>query len=135
MGDKIVIRQALHSGGCGKVIPDVITRDTPSKLINNDVCNVVTPSSQKVLQDVEVPDNSHDLENTFMNTTDEYIINIQYLSCNNAKILIDQQSDETLNNVIMIWCHLRSYMTMVYMLLSKEWFSYEKTSPTGSQTR
>ena len=29
----------------GKVIPNVITCDTPSKLINNDVCNVVTRSS------------------------------------------------------------------------------------------
>ena len=80
----------------GKVVPDVITSDTPSKLINNDVCNVVTRSSHKVLRDVEVPDNSHDLENTFMNTTDEDIINIQHLSCNKAKIIIDQQSDETL---------------------------------------
>ena len=62
----------------GKVVPDVITSDTPSKLINNDVCNVVTLSSHKVLQDVEVPDNSHDLENTFMNTTDEDIINIHH---------------------------------------------------------
>ena len=80
----------------GKVVPDVITSDTPSKLINNDVCNVVTRSSHKVLQEVEVPDNSQDLENTFMNTTDEDIINIQHLSCNKAKIIIDQQSDETL---------------------------------------
>ena len=79
----------------GKVIPDVITRDTPSKLINKDVCNVVTRSSHKVLQDVEVPDNSHDLENTFMNTTDEDIINMQHLSCNKAKIILDQQNDET----------------------------------------
>ena len=31
-----------------------------------------------------------------MNTTDEDIINIQHLSCNKAKIIIDQQSDETL---------------------------------------
>ena len=80
----------------GKVVPDVITSDTPSKLINNDVCNVVTRSSHKVLQDVKVPYNSHDLENTFINTTDEDIINIQHLSCNKAKIIIDQQSDETL---------------------------------------
>ena len=80
----------------GKVVPDVITSDTPSKLINNDVCNVVTRSSHKVLQDVKVPDNSHDLENTFMNTTDEDIINIQHLSCNKAKIIIDQQTDDTL---------------------------------------
>ena len=80
----------------GKVVPDVITSDTPSKLINNDVCNVVTRSSHKVLRDVEVLDNSHDLENTFMNTTDEDIIKIQHLSCNKAKIIIDQQSDDTL---------------------------------------
>ena len=57
---------------------------------------MVTRSSHKVLQDIEVPDNSHDLENTFMNTTDEDIINIKHLSCNKAKIIIDQQSDETL---------------------------------------
>ena len=78
----------------GKVEPDVITSDTPSKLINNDVCNVVTRSSHKVLQDVEVPDNSHDLENTFMNTTDEYIINIQHLSCNKAKIIIEPSNSD-----------------------------------------
>ena len=40
----------------GKVVPDVITSDTPSKLINNDVCNVVTRSSHKVLRDVEIGD-------------------------------------------------------------------------------
>ena len=69
----------------GKVVPDVITSDTPSKLINNDVCNVVTRSSHKVLQDVEVPYNSHDLENTFMYTTDEDIINIQHLIMQQSK--------------------------------------------------
>ena len=63
----------------GKVTPDVITCDTPSKLINNDVCNVVTRSSHKALQNVVVPYNSHDQENTFMNTTDQDIINTQHL--------------------------------------------------------
>ena len=31
----------------GIVVTDVITSDTPSKLINNDVCNVVTRNSYK----------------------------------------------------------------------------------------
>ena len=80
----------------GKVIPDVITCHTPSKLIYNDVCNVVTRRSHKVLQDVEVTEISHDLENTFVNTTDDAIISIHHLSCNKANIIIDQQSDKTL---------------------------------------
>ena len=103
--------------------------NTPSKLINNDVSNVVTRSSHKVLQDVEVPYNSHDLENTFMNTTDEDIINIQHLSCNKAKIIIDQQCDETLKQCYNDLVPFEEVRRPWHVLLSKGWSSYEKIPP------